>query len=133
MYDTEDDTEGMIAGELSRLGSQYGIESSSDDLDSEIIYWQNRLRTAFENEASKQISSYLDDYGHIESNISIGDGFEPTFDLKALLPLWESDEDLLLFQSSMNSLGKHDDDARNILNFGIGYRHWNDTFMYVQI
>lgn len=127
---TEDDTEGMIAGELSRLGSQYGIESSSDHLDSEIIYWQNRLRTAFENEASKQISNYLDDYGHIESKISIGDGFEPTFDLKALLPLWESDEDLLFFQSSMNSLGKHDDDARNILNFGIGYRHWNDTFMY---
>ncbi|WP_415838467.1 Ig-like domain-containing protein [Rahnella bruchi] len=115
--DTESNT--SMAGLAAQSGAMLAGNSSSDAL-------KGMVASGATGKAAQSVESWLNQFGTARVKASVDNNFSlQDAELDVLLPLYDDKVNLLFTQ-----LGGRRADDRNIINTGIGYRHFNNHWMW---
>ncbi|ELW1647858.1 Ig-like domain-containing protein [Enterobacter oligotrophicus] len=116
----EDDAGKNLANVLSSTGSMLSQDNKTDAL----------INSAINNSsayATNEIQSWLEQFGTARINLGFDNNLSlESANLDMLLPLYDDKKQNLIF----TQLGTRRDDDRNIINAGLGYRYFADTWMW---
>ena len=113
-------TEQSLAQLATTAGNMLSQDDSADALTSTMINAGTSMATA-------EIQQWLQQFGTAAINVSVDDEFSlDSADLDLLFPLYDDKKQNLLF----SQLGGRRHDDQNIINLGVGYRHFSDTWMW---
>lgn len=108
-----------VAQTAVQAGSLLSSDHASDALGSAVV-------SAATGKAASSVQTWLSQFGTARVNISTDEHFTLNdSELDLLVPLYNGKENLLFTQ-----LGGRRHDDRNIINSGLGYRHFNDEWMW---
>lgn len=108
-----------LAENVSSAGS---LLSQDDKMDAVI----NSLVNSGTGKASSEFQQWLQQYGTARVNVGVDRQFSlASADLDLLLPLYDKDQHLIFTQSGVRRA-----DDQNVMNLGVGYRHFNDSWMW---
>lgn len=114
-----DQNESSVAQAAIQAGSLLSSDNATDALGSAVV-------SAATGKAASSVQEWLSQFGTARVNISTDEHFTLSdSDLDLLVPLYNGKENLLFTQMGGR---RHDD--RNIINGGLGYRHFNDGWMW---
>ena len=108
-----------VAQAAVQAGSLLSSDNASDALGSSVV-------SAATGKAASSVQEWLSQFGTAQVNISTDEHLTLSdSDLDVLVPLYNGKENLFFTQ-----LGGRRHDDRNILNGGVGYRHFGDRWMW---
>lgn len=111
----QDETENNVAQAAIQAGTMLGSGNAG-----------NALVSQATGAASSEVQKWLNQFGTARVSISTDEHFTLNdSDLDLLIPLYDQKENLLFTQ-----LGGRRHDDRNIINTGLGYRHFSDKWMW---
>lgn len=115
--------EGQDANRVAQAAVQAGSLLSSDDAATAL---STTVISTATGEASSAVQKWLNQFGTARVNISTDEHFTLSdSELDLLLPLYNEKEHLFFTQ-----LGGRRHDDRNVINTGLGYRHFSDDWMW---
>lgn len=115
----EDGNDAELAQELIQAGSLFSSDDASVALGSAVV-------SAATGKAASSVQEWLSQFGSARVNITTDERFSlQDSDLDLLVPLYDGKANLLFTQ-----LGGRRHDDRNIVNGGLGYRHFADDWMW---
>lgn len=108
---------------VAQIAVQAGTALGADDASSSAA---NALVSTATGTASAEVQQWLSQFGTARVSISTDERFTLNdSELDLLVPLYNQKENLLFTQ-----LGGRRNDDRNIINTGLGYRHFSDNWMW---
>lgn len=111
--------EKTLAADVSSAGT---LLSQNDRMDAVI----NSLVNSSSGKATSEIQQWLQQYGTARVNVGVDRQFSlASADFDLLLPLYDNDQHLIFSQSGVRRA-----DDRNVINLGVGYRHFSDSWMW---
>lgn len=114
-----DQNESSVAQAAVQAGSLLSSDNATAALGSAVV-------SAATGKAASSVQEWLSQFGTARVNISTDEHFTLSdSDLDLLVPLYNGKENLFFTQ-----LGGRRHDDRNIINGGLGYRHFNDGWMW---
>lgn len=114
-----DQNESSVAQAAVQAGSLLSSDNATAALGSAVV-------SAATGKAASSVQEWLSQFGTARVNISTDEHFTLNdSDLDLLVPLYNGKENLFFTQ-----LGGRRHDDRNIINGGLGYRHFNDGWMW---
>ena len=116
--DTASDTEQSLARAAVQAGTIFGAGNNGSV--------NSALTSAATGAASAEVQEWLSQFGNARINISTDEHFSlQDSEVDVLMPLYDNKTNLLFTQ-----LGGRRIDDRNIINAGLGYRHFSDRWMW---
>ncbi|UKJ22798.1 Ig-like domain-containing protein [Enterobacter mori] len=116
---SSDQRESGVAQAAVQAGSLLSSDNATAALGSAVV-------SAATGKAASSVQEWLSQFGTARVNISTDEHFTLSdSDLDLLVPLYNGKENLFFTQ-----LGGRRHDDRNIINGGLGYRHFNDDWMW---
>lgn len=113
------DEDKSIATFLSGAGSLFSQENKTDAV-------ANALINSAAGKSSNEIQQWLQQYGNAQVSLGLDRDFSlESANLDWLIPLYNKNENLIFTQ-----LGARRVDDRNIMNLGLGYRYFTDSWMW---
>lgn len=117
--DTDTDNNTSLAGLAAQSGALLSGESSGDAL-------KGMVASGATGKAAQSVESWLNQFGTARVKLSVDNDFSiEDADLDVLLSIYDDKTNLLFTQ-----LGARRADDRNIMNTGIGYRHFSNQWMW---
>ncbi|HEY4436889.1 MAG TPA: Ig-like domain-containing protein [Lelliottia sp.] len=111
--------EKTLAADVSSAGT---LLSQNDRMDAVI----NSLVNSTSGKATSEVQQWLQQYGTARVNVGVDRQFSlASADFDLLLPLYDKDQHLIFTQSGIRRA-----DDRNVINLGVGYRHFSDSWMW---
>lgn len=112
-------TENEAAGIAMQAGSLLASDSAADSL-------KNSLVSGVTGKATQSVEEWLNQFGTARVKVSTDNNFSlQDAELDVLLPLYDDKTNLFFTQ-----LGARRADDRNIMNTGVGYRHFSEKWMW---
>ena len=111
--------EKTLAADVSSAGM---LLSQNDRMDAVI----NSLVNSSSGKATSEIQQWLQQYGTARVNVGVDRQFSlASADFDLLLPIYDKDQHLIFTQSGIRRA-----DDQNVINLGVGYRHFSDSWMW---
>lgn len=108
-----------LAADVSSAGT---LLSQDDRMDAVI----NSLVNSSSGKATSEIQQWLQQYGTARVNVGVDRQFSlASADVDLLLPFYDKDQHLIFTQSGIRRA-----DDQNVINLGLGYRHFSDSWMW---
>ncbi|UXB09953.1 hypothetical protein GP476_00095 (plasmid) [Aeromonas dhakensis] len=117
---------GVIGAAYVNARDEANSEKNGYSGNQELNYWKSQVTEQFEKEASDYADSLIGHHGSARINMSIDQDFKlGHIDLDALMAIDETEARLFYDQVGFRRTNQY----RNILNLGIGQRHFNERWM----